>query len=185
MRETLTKLLALYNDHRATPNERKVAFEKAQRLADKYGIDLDSVNVDHRTREFDFKCNKNEIDIITHIIWHLCPREVMCYEVKNASGIFTRASLTNKEFVDCSVWIDYYLPHYRAFRKKIINNIANSFIVKHRLFPSCESDQKEQPPATADIYTILGLTRTADDIERPTKRLKEGSTTAIGEVSSC
>lgn len=146
--ETIDKLLAMIE--RGSPNESKVATEKLNKLLEKHGLTLESLNQkeEKKIRWFSYR-NTYEQMLIDQIAYaFFCATKCYSSKLERRKRGF---DLTEKEFVDFQV----YLDAYKKGMKKTLEMAYTAFLHANKIFPPNSGNEKYE--LTEQDKQMLGM----------------------------
>ena len=157
--DKLKKLLAL-----AERGERGEA-DNARRLLEaelrRHGLTLEDICADNRrTRMFKYNSNEERGLLIQVLVNYLGSKsDAFCESTYNKHKKQVYIDLTDMEYIDISNMYDFFKAQYRKERKRLLHDMIQAFVQKHRL---CPDDDREID--WDELKRILALSSTMEDV---------------------
>lgn len=164
--DRLKKLLALAE--RGEQGEANNARRMLEAELRRHGLTLDDIRSEKKSMRT-LKYNSGEE--LTLVIQILVNYLGSMSEAFKASRYSSRKreiyiELSDMEYIDISNMCDFYKKHYRKERKRLISDMIQAFVQKHRLFDSTpqESPENDRGVDWDKLMRILALSSTMEDV---------------------
>lgn len=164
--DKLKKLLAL-----AERGEQGEA-ENARRLLEaelrKHGLTFDDIREENkRTRMFKYNSNEERTLLIQVLVNYLGSKsDAFNKSTYNKYKKQVYIDLTDMEYIDISNMYDFFKAQFRKEQKRLLHDMIQAFVQKHRLFDSTPSERPDDDREIDwdELKRILALSSTMEDV---------------------
>lgn len=161
--DKLGKIVALAK--RGIGGEKSAAIRMVKKLCSKYGIDFDTVmRVEQSKNEYVYYYKRDsEETVAAHVLFKFLNVNSIGHNKMRKVFIYECTPEMNIEILNA---MPIYMKAYRKERKRIMDETAHAFIIKHQLFSNVDDDKKESKPFDLDrALRLRSMSNGMDDVQ--------------------